>query len=170
MPETQGPVDNSHWFFQTLGKPRIVFINSPLLAELQSMRSLNGKAPQLFLNEQTGKPMTLIRRSFLTARKKAGISNFRLHDLRHTFASRLLEKGADLETVRSLLGHCSITMTQRYVHSQDEAKKRAVELLDDKAGKGISSRENLSHLWHMAGKPTSEPVNLALQNDWRSWN
>jgi excisionase family DNA binding protein len=152
------------------GRPRIVFINSPLLAELQSMRSLNGKVPQLFLNEQTGKPLTLVRRSFLTACKKAGISNLRIHDLRHTFASRLLEKGADIETVRSLLGHYSIVMTQRYVHSRDEAKKKAVELLNDQTGKGTVNGENLLHRCDMANLPSPDARRPLLQNDWRSWN
>lgn len=109
------------------------------------MRSLNCRSPYLFPNEQTGKPLTLVRRSFLTARKTAGITNLRIHDLRHTFASRLLDRAADIETVRSLLGHYSITMTQRYIHSRDEAKKKAVELLNDQEEKGTYSGGNLLH-------------------------
>ena len=134
------------------------------------MQFLKGKCPYLFLNEQAKKPMTLIRRSFLTACKKAEITDLRIHDLRHTFASRLLERGADIETVRSLLGHFSITMTQRYVHSRDEAKKRAVELLNDQAEKGTYSGENLLHRCDMANQPTPEPVSPLPQNHWRSWN
>jgi integrase len=57
------------------------------------------------------------------------IEGLRFHDLRHTFASRLIEKGADIETVKELLGHFSITTTQRYTHSNVERKRKAVESL-----------------------------------------
>ncbi|MQY56886.1 tyrosine-type recombinase/integrase, partial [bacterium] len=50
-------------------------------------------------------------------------------DMRRTFATRILQKGADIETVRSLLGHYSISVTQRYVHSNEEKRREAVELL-----------------------------------------
>jgi len=118
------------------GKPRIAFINTPLLHELERMRSENGKMPYLFFNEQTKKPLGRVSRSFLTACKKAGVENFRIHDCRHTFISRLLEKGADVETVRSLAGHSSLAMVQRYAHSQDETKRSAVELLNKEPEKG----------------------------------
>jgi excisionase family DNA binding protein len=111
------------------GKPRIAFINTPLLHELERMRSENGKADYLFFNEKTKKPLSRVSRSFLTACKKAGVENFRIHDCRRSFISRLLQKGADVETVRSLAGHSSLAMVQRYAHSQDETKRKAVELL-----------------------------------------
>ncbi|MGD9344398.1 MAG: tyrosine-type recombinase/integrase [Candidatus Aminicenantes bacterium] len=51
------------------------------------------------------------------------------HDLRHTFASRLIEKGVDIIKVKDLLGHSSVKVTERYTHSSREERKRAVELL-----------------------------------------
>jgi len=60
----------------------------------------------------------------------AGLKNVRFHDLRHTFASHLVIKGADLKTVQELLGHSSITMTMRYAHLAESHRAKAVRLLD----------------------------------------
>jgi len=69
-----------------------------------------------------------VRKSFFTVLKKAGIINFRFHDLRHTFASHLVMLGIDLKTVQELMGHKSIEMTLRYSHLSPDHKARAVEV------------------------------------------
>jgi integrase len=74
-------------------------------------------------------PITTIKRSWATIRKAANLPALRFHDLRHTFATRLLQNGADIRTVSSLLGHTDISITARYLHATDETKKKAVELL-----------------------------------------
>lgn len=71
-----------------------------------------------------------ISHSFEKAVKNAGISDFRFHDLRHTFASWLVMKGIDLKTVQELLGHKDFKMTLRYSHLSPEHKKLAVEILE----------------------------------------
>ncbi|MCK5613198.1 site-specific integrase [Candidatus Pacearchaeota archaeon] len=76
------------------------------------------------------KPFSNITRSFKTALEKAGIKNFRFHDLRHTFASHLVMAGVDLLTVKELLGHKTIEMTLRYSHLSGEHKMKAVQTLE----------------------------------------
>jgi len=76
-----------------------------------------------------GRPFTNINRSWKTAKRRAGIKNFRFHDLRHTFASYLVMGGVDLYMVSELLGHSSIDVTKRYAHLSPKYKKRAVEVL-----------------------------------------
>jgi integrase len=81
-------------------------------------------------------PYTDLKNGFSAALKAAKISDFRFHDLWHTFASRLVMEGADLNTVRELLGHKSIKMTLRYAHLSPNHKKRAIKLIDQAFGDG----------------------------------
>ncbi len=67
--------------------------------------------------------------SFDVVLKKAGIKNFRWHDMRHDFASRLAMAGVDLNTIRELMTHNDISTTMRYAHLSPNVKKRAVDLI-----------------------------------------
>ena len=95
-------------------------------------------------------PFTDIKNSFRAALDKAGISDFRFHDLRHTFASHLVMNGADLNTVRELLGHKSLRMTLRYAHLSHKHKDRVIRLIDNALG-GTSGT---------AGVPRSDPARI----------
>jgi len=69
------------------------------------------------------------RNAFKEAMRRAKITNFRFHDLRHTFASYLVMAGVPLNTVRELLGHSNINMALRYSHLAPGHKSDAVEKL-----------------------------------------
>ena len=77
-----------------------------------------------------GKRVDSVKTAFNAAVKRAGIVDFRFHDLRHTFASQLLMKGGTLKDVQELLGHKTMTMTLRYAHLTQEHKRKAVNLLN----------------------------------------
>jgi integrase len=112
---------------------REILINETLKNCLQSItRRLD--VPYVFYDKATGKPYKDVRRSFATACRRAGIRDFRFHDLRHTFASHLVMAGVDITTVKELLGHKSLTMTLRYAHLAPSHKVKAVGVLDGVIG------------------------------------
>ena len=71
-----------------------------------------------------------VKTAFKAACKRAGIEDFTFHDLRHTFASHVLMRGASIKDVQELLGHKTMKMTLRYAHLTQEHKKKAVNLLN----------------------------------------
>jgi len=79
-----------------------------------------------FVFTYKSKRIKSVRTAFENACNHAGIKNLRFHDLRHTFATRLVLAGVDLATVSKLLGHSTIQMTMRYAHPTPEALKNAV--------------------------------------------
>lgn len=72
--------------------------------------------PWVFFNPKTGKPPVSIFYAWDTMRRKAGIKDVRLHDLRHSYASFLVNQGRSLYEVQRLLGHADSKTTQRYAH------------------------------------------------------
>ncbi|GHS91209.1 integrase [Synergistales bacterium] len=85
----------------------------------------------VFPSPQTGKKMGDCRSSWESLMKAAKIEHFRWHDMRHDFASQLVMKGVDLNTVRELMGHADLKMTLRYAHLAPNIKMKAVEMLED---------------------------------------
>jgi site-specific recombinase XerD len=113
------------------GKMRFLPMNSVLLGLLKSLGGETKAEGHVFVNPETGMPYTDIKRAFDGACRRSGIKNLRFHDLRHTFASRLVRRGADLRIVQELMGHASIVTTQRYLHVLAKEKQAAVERLTE---------------------------------------
>jgi len=127
------------------GRNREIPIGDRLYQLLVELLQLKGNTEYVFPNPDTGRPFKDIKKSFKFSCKRAGISDLRFHDLRHTFASRLVKAGVDLITVRDLLGHFSVRVTQRYTHSCMDQKKQAIELLSQVSSYTPKKRENLLH-------------------------
>ena len=125
-------VDLSHGFIlldvTKNGERREIPINTTLEYLFKEMPH-SAESVYVFAGK-TGKPLTDIKTGFHTALRKAGIHDFRFHDIRHTFASQLVMAGIDLTSVKELLGHKSLTMTMRYSHLSPGHKRKAVHVLD----------------------------------------
>jgi len=91
-------------------------LNNAALAALRTVYQRGEKIGRVFQSEKTGKPLENSRHWFEDALKKANITDFHWHDLRHCFATKLRMRGAKLEDISELLGHKSLTMTKRYAH------------------------------------------------------
>lgn len=123
------------------GKPRTVQLSDALVALLRSVpRRDEGEAGAeagaqwVFASPKTGKPFVSIFYAWDTARKKAGLPEVRMHDLRHTFASLLINSSYELYDVMSALGHTQMRTTMRYAHLSRERKRAAVEAVAEKSG------------------------------------
>ena len=101
------------------GKARHVPLSDGALALLATMPH-RMDCKWAFANPETGKPYVSIFYAWNTARKSVGLSDVRMHDLRHSFASLLINSGRTLYEVQHILGHTQVKTTQRYAHlSQD---------------------------------------------------
>jgi integrase len=112
------------------GKPRPVFINDLAMQVFVAMgmpaRKQSKDRGVLFPSIT---PAQLSMR-FIRACRTAGVEDFSLHDLRHTYASHLRMKGADLDDIRRLLGHGDLRMTIRYAHLGQSHLDAAASRLD----------------------------------------
>jgi len=111
------------------GESRSVPMNEVLTATLQTVRMSTATDGPVF-RTRTGEPYRSFRTAFTHAVRQASRVDFTFHDLRHTFASRLVMSGVDLPTVQELMGHKDISMILRYTHLSSDHKQRAVRALE----------------------------------------
>jgi len=111
------------------GKTRHIPLNIVAVNLLKNWKLDTRGHHLVFTNTKTGKAFGEIKKAWISFLKLAQIKNFRWHDMRHHFASKLVMAGVDLNTVRELLGHADIKMTLRYAHLAPEHKANAVAKL-----------------------------------------
>jgi len=104
-------------------RPRSVAITSRLLVELMKLPRRD-PATRVFGVTDT------VKRSWATAKRIAGISDLRFHDLRHTCATRLVQGGLPIAEISRILGHSNITTTFRYANADDSTLERAADILE----------------------------------------
>jgi integrase len=97
------------------GKVRAVPLNDAALGVLSKVDTAN-EFEHVFINRRTGLPYTTIQKVWNRLRNKAGLGHVRIHDLRHSYASFLVNSGRTLYEVQQILGHSNPKVTQRYSH------------------------------------------------------
>ena len=95
------------------------------------MASEDAPADAYVFPGESGKRLTDIKKAWNTLLSRAGIQNFRFHDCRHHFASKLVMGGVDLNTVRELMCHADIKMTLIYAHLSPDHKAEAIRRVFD---------------------------------------
>lgn len=116
------------------GKPRYVplspAVQNILLSAKALVVSLMGSEQAangwVFPNPKTRKPFCKMQSGWMRARRLAGLEGLRVHDLRHSFASALVNRGMTLYDVKEALGHSSVVTTQRYAHLAPQRLMQAV--------------------------------------------
>jgi site-specific recombinase XerD len=105
---------------------RPIRLNTAAIAALRKLQAITGK--ETHVSPDAGADVKRdSRRWFENACKKAGVTDFHWHDLRHTFASRLVMNGSDIVSVKELLGHKDVKMTMKYAHLAPSHLDEAVE-------------------------------------------
>ena len=110
------------------GKTRHIPLNSIAFGAVKAWKEQSGENTLVFPGDD-GKVKNNIKKAWANLLQAAKIADFRWHDLRHHFASKLVMAGVDLNTVRELMGHADLKMTLRYAHLAPEHKAAAVAKL-----------------------------------------
>lgn len=110
------------------GRPRSIALNGQAIALLRSITPIPGN-PYIFPSPVTGRPSASLHFPWARIRERAMLDDVRLHDLRHSFASFLVNQGVSLYVVQGLLGHTQPRTTQRYAHLAQDTLLDAAEMV-----------------------------------------
>jgi integrase len=129
------------------GQYKTVPLTSRVFELLKSKAKVKHLHHDLVFPSENGSRITgsNLGRAFRNALKKTKIEDFRFHDLRHTFASRLAQGGIDLYLIQKYLGHQDPRMVQKYSHHSIESLRRGIEVLDRLNQKRPKSLSQFSH-------------------------
>ncbi|WP_298305606.1 tyrosine-type recombinase/integrase [uncultured Erythrobacter sp.] len=111
--------------------PRTVWLGSAARAVITALPRTN-RIPQLFWNYRLGRPMRDVTSYWNAVREKTGLTDVRLHDLRHTFASHAVINKETLPMIGRLLGHANVQTTARYAHLDDEHLLEAAQQIGER--------------------------------------
>ena len=125
-------LDRRSWRIPTSksGKSRYVPISDTMLTILFQIPRFES-CPYLLPNPKTLKPFNTVYFAWNLARTRAGLADLRMHDLRHSFASFLINANRSLYEIQSILGHTQISTTQRYAHLTQKTLVEAANAVDD---------------------------------------
>jgi integrase len=107
-------------------------VNATTLAVLKARAKARSRTTEYVFSNGAGNRRDArdLLRAFYPAMKHADVRRFRFHDLRHTFATRLVQAGADIYTVQKLGRWKTMSMVQRYAHHHSESLRAGIEILD----------------------------------------
>src|SRR5258708_24983254 len=144
----QSLADHARWFSEEFGETKPSYYLFPF-----------GKPRP---NDPT-RPTTTLKTAWTTLRKRAKV-DCRLHDLRHTAATKMAEAGVSEGTMLSLMGHMSRAMLERYSHIRMQAKRTAVESLSTGYG-----RQNSSTVSTVSTTVKEKACHSVTVSDWLDW-
>ncbi|MBL4830987.1 MAG: tyrosine-type recombinase/integrase [Aliivibrio sp.] len=121
---------------------RAIPLNSAALDVLAKMNT-QGMYAHVFINTKTGKPYICIKKTWYGIRKTAGLEDLRLHDLRHNYASMMVNSGRSLYEVQHILGHSDPKVTMRYAHLNTETLHDAADAAAQKLALAGNFAESL---------------------------
>jgi integrase len=119
------------------GRARLIYLNNAALDLLKSVQRVVDN-PYIFPSPVTGRPSASLHFPWSRIRKAAGLPAVRVHDLRHSFASFLVNSGVSLYTVQALLGHSNAKTTQRYAHLANRTLLDATDILQASLSQSLS--------------------------------
>ena len=119
--------------------PRMVPLTRPLMVVLDGIARVPG-SPWVIVGKRRNGCLTNLDPYWQPIRAKAGLEDVRIHDLRHSYASRALALGESLPAIGKLLGHRKVSTTARYVHLMQDAAKAAASRVGDSIGAHLETR------------------------------
>jgi len=124
------------------GKKRFIPLNSVMRNLFEEIRKGANGQVYVFIN-RLGRPLRKVTNQFKFALNESDITDFKFHDLRHTFASHYVMNGGDLLSLKEILGHSSLKMVERYAHLSPSHKQKLIENLNfsDKYCEYIATNE-----------------------------
>ncbi len=117
---------------------KTIYLNPPALELLSGLRRIEGN-PYVIIGEREGQRLVNLQKPWRRIRTRAGLSDVRLHDLRHSFASMGAGGGLSLPVIGALLGHSQAATTQRYAHLAADPLRQANDMIGQRIAAAMNS-------------------------------